>query len=54
MRHDVFEPNTPEREIVKGSIPQAKKVSNPSTPEVQSDGPEVHHGLACLSLKLKC
>ena len=27
MRHDVFEPNTPEREIVKGSIPQAKKVS---------------------------
>lgn len=27
MRHDVFEPNTPEKEIVKGSIPQAKKVS---------------------------
>ena len=27
MGHDVFEPNTPEREIVKGSIPQAKKVS---------------------------
>ena len=54
MRHDVFEPNTPEREIVKGSIPQAKKVSNPSTREAQSDGPEVHHTLACLSLKLKC
>ena len=29
MRHDAFEPNTPEREIVKSSIPQAKKVRSP-------------------------